>query len=50
MQKRNEFVDPIFGNKASFEELMWQRRQAAGNTMFDLTDPRFVPQTYRSRD
>ena len=50
----NEFSGPISaslrtGNTASFEE-MSQRRRTVGNTVFDLTGPRFEPQTSRSRD
>ena len=37
------------GNTASFKE-MSQRWQAIGNTVLDLTGPRFEPQTSRSRD
>ena len=29
---------------------MWQRWQAIGNTVFNLTGPKFEPQTSRSRD
>ena len=37
------------GNTASFEEMsQWWR--AVGNTVSDLTGPRFKPQTSRSRD
>ena len=36
------------GNTAPFE--MLQRWQAVGNTVSDLTDPRFESQTSRSRD
>ena len=50
----NELAGPISaslrpGNTAPFEE-MSQRWRAVGNTVFDLTDPRFEPQTSRSRD
>ena len=50
----NELTEPISaslrpGNTASFEEVS-QRRQAVGNTVSDLTGPRFKPQTSRSRD
>ena len=37
------------GNTASFEEML-QRCQAIGNTVSDLTGPRFEPQPSRSRD
>ena len=37
------------GNTASFEE-MSQRWRVVGNTVSDLTGPRFEPQTSRSRD
>ena len=37
------------GNTAPFEE-MSQRWRAVGNTVSDLTGPRFEPQTSRSRD
>ena len=37
------------GNTASFKE-MSQRWLAVGNTVYDLTRPRFEPQTSRSRD
>ena len=40
---------PFPGNTASFEE-MSQRWRDVGNTVFDLTGPRFEPQTSRSRD
>ena len=37
------------GNTAPFEEMLrWWR--AVGNTVFNLTGPRFEPQTSRSRD
>ena len=36
-------------NIASFEEML-QRRQAVGNTVYNLTCPRFEPYTSRSRD
>ena len=50
----NEMTGPIYaslrpGNTASFEEVL-QRRQAIGDTVSDLTGPRFKPQTSRSRD
>ena len=50
----NELTGPISAslrpdNTASFEEVL-QRRQAIGNTVSDLTGPRFEPQTSRSRD
>ena len=50
----NEFVGPISaslrpGNTTSFEE-MSQRWRAVGNTVSDLTGPRFEPQTSCSRD
>ena len=50
----NELVGPISaslrpGNTAPFEK-MSQRWRAVGNTVFDLTGPRFKPQTSRSRD
>ena len=50
----NEFAGPISallrpGNTVPFEE-MSQQWQAIGNTVSDLTDPRFEPQTYRSRE
>ena len=37
------------GNTALFEETL-QRWRAVGNTMSDLTSPRFEPQTSRSTD
>ena len=37
------------GNTAPFEE-MTQRWRAVGNTLFDLTGPRFEPRTSCSRD
>ena len=37
------------GNTAPFEEML-QRWRAVGNTVSDLTGPRFEPQTSRSRD
>ena len=37
------------GNTASFEEIL-QRWRAVGNTVSDLTSPRFEPQTSRSKD
>ena len=54
MQACNEFAGPISaslrpGNTAPFEE-MSQRWRAIGNTVSDLTGPRFEPQTSRSRD
>ena len=50
----NEFAGPIFaslrlGNTAPFEEML-QRWRAVGNTVSDLTSPRFEPQTYCSTD
>ena len=50
----NELAGPISaslrpGNTAPFEE-MSQRWRAIGNTVSDLTGPRFEPQTSRSRD
>ena len=50
----NEFAGPISellcsGNAASFEE-MSQRWRAVGNTVSDLTGPRFEPQISRSGD
>ena len=50
----NEFAGPIsaslrLSNTAPFEEML-QRWQTVGNTVFDLTGPRFKPQTSRSRD
>ena len=50
----NELPEPIsasllLGNTAPFEE-MSQRWQALGNTVPDLTGPRFEPQTYRFED
>ena len=50
----NEFAGPISaslrqGNTDPFEE-MSQRWRAVGNTVFDLTGPRFEAQTSRSRD
>ena len=50
----NELAGPISaslrpGNTAPFEE-MSQRWQAVGNTVSNLTGPRFEPQTSRSRD
>ena len=50
----NEFAGPHFpviapaGNTAPFEE-MPQHWRAIGNTMSDLTGPRFEPQTFRFR-
>ena len=50
----NQFAEPISaslrpGNTASFEEMSeWWR--AVGNTLSDLTGPRFEPQTSYSRD
>ena len=38
-----------YSNTAPFEE-MSQRCQAVGNTVPDLTGPRFEPANYRSRD
>ena len=50
----NELAEPISaslrpGNTAPFKEIS-QRWQAVGNTVSDLTGPRFEPQTSRSRD
>ena len=50
----NELAGPISaslrpGNTAPFEEML-QRWRAVGNTVSDLTGPRFEPQTSRSRD
>ena len=50
----NELAGPISaslrqGNTAPFEE-MSQRWRAVGNTVSDLTGPKFEPQTSRSRD
>ena len=50
----NELAGPISaslrpGNAALFEEML-QRWRAVGNTVSDLTGPRFEPQTSRSRD
>ena len=50
----NEFAGPISaslrpGNTTSFEEMSQQWR-AVGNTVSDLTGPRFESQTSRSRD
>ena len=50
----NEFAGPISaslrsGNTASFEE-MSQRWQAVGNTMSNLTGPRFELATSRSKE
>ena len=50
----NELAGPISaslrpGNTAPFEETS-QRWRAVGNTVSDLTGPRFEPQTSRSRD
>ena len=49
-----ELAEPISaslrpGSTASFEEML-QRWRAVGNTVFDLTGPRFQPQTSRLRD
>ena len=49
-----ESVGPISvslrpGNTAPFEETS-QRWRAVGNTVSDLTSPRFEPQTSRSKD
>ena len=50
----NELAGPISaslrqGNTAPFEKMsQWWR--AVGNTVSDLTAPRFEPQTFRSRD
>ena len=50
----NEFAGPISaslrpGNSALFEEML-QRWRVVGNTVSDLTGPKFEPQTYRSRN
>ena len=50
----NELTGPISaslhpGNTVPFEE-MPQRWRAVGNTVSDLTPPRFEPQTSRSKD
>ena len=50
----NEFAGPISaslrpGNTDPFEKML-QRWRAVGNTVSDLTGPRFEPQTSRSRD
>ena len=50
----NELAMPIFAplrldSTASFEE-MSQRWRAVGNTVSDLTGPRFEPRTSHSRD
>ena len=50
----NELAGPISAslrpdNTAPFEEKR-QRWRAIGNTVSDLTGPRFEPQTFRSRD
>ena len=50
----NKFAGPTFaslspGNTAPFEEML-QRWRTVSNTMFDLTYPRFEPQTSSSRD
>ena len=50
----NELAGPIFvslhpGNTALFEEML-QRWRAVGNTVSNLTDPIFEPQTFRGRD
>ena len=50
----NDLARSIFaslrpGNPASFEEML-QRWRAVGDTAFDLTGPRFEPQTSRFRD
>ena len=50
----NELAGPISaslcpGSTAPFEEMSQQWR-AVGNTVSDLTGPRFEPQTSRSRD
>ena len=56
MPKRvtNEFTGPTSaslrpGNTALFTEML-QRWRAVGNTVSDLTGPRFEPQTFDSRD
>ena len=50
----NEFARPIFASMGAdsttcFEE-MSQRWRTVGDTVFDLTGPRFEPYTSRSRD
>ena len=50
----NEFAGPISaslrpGDTAPFEEML-QRWRGVGNTVSNLTNPRFEPQTSRSRD
>ena len=50
----SEFAEPISaslrpGNTASFEEML-QLWRAVGNTVSNLTGPRFEPQTSHSRD
>ena len=49
----NEFAGPIFTSlhpgTAPFEE-MSERWRAVGNTVSDLTGPRFEPQTFHSKD
>ena len=50
----NEFAGSISalfrpGNTAPFEGML-QRWRAVGNTVFDLTGPRYEPQASRSRD
>ena len=39
----------IVGNTAPLKDML-QRWKAVGNTVFDLTSPRFEPQTSRSRN
>ena len=40
----------LHARNTAFFENMLQRWQAVGNTVSDLTGPRFEPQTSRSRD
>ena len=47
----NEFAEPISaslrtGNTALFEEMLQRRWRAIGNTVIDLTGPRFDTQTF----
>ena len=53
-QECNKFAGPISaslrpGNTAPLEEML-QRWRVVGNTVSDLTGPRFEPQIFRSRD
>ena len=53
-EARNKFAGPIFaslrpGSTSLFEEFL-QRRRAIGNTVSDLTGPRYEPQNSRFRD